>query len=1218
MKGLRVEEASNVKSRCMYDVFMSFRGEDTRKTFTDELYKALVDEGYRTFRDDNEIERGEDIKSELDKAIHSSKSSIIILSKNYATSSWCLDELVMILENKRKRGHAILPVFYYVDPLDVGKQMGSFATAFATHEQRIMEQSDDEGKEEKIKRWRAALREVADQSGSGMVLQSSSKETELRFIEKLVKVTENKVNRSILSVAPYLIGMHFRVNNICLWLQHKTHDVGIWGICGMGGIGKTTIAKYAFNSNFESFERSSFLYNVRDFSESTDGLIYLQKQFLCDILDGRKIDIQSVEDGMNQIKSAVYGKRVLIVLDDVDEVEQLAAIVGMRDWFYSGSKIIVTTRHIELLRACEIELIDHVQKLSLGESVELFSWHAFGQDHPVENYTKFLTRIIEYCIGCPLALQVLGSSLSGKSLDVWESTLKKLEAIPNSKVSKKLQISFEFIQDDHDKSLFLDIASFFLGKNVDHVVTILNACGYYTMVGLQNLRDRFLLIIDEYGKLRMHPLVRDMGREIIRQESPKHPERRSRLWHFKDSFNVLREKIGTDMIRGLNVRSCAHKDKPPRFFYHPTAHEYLQECAYLMGKKKLSSQSNPSRQPQPRKVLTNGSLGKSKKVDSVNTDAFSGMHKLKLLQLDNLALKGSYKEFPRSLRWLCWHKFPYKCLPDGLPLEKLVVLEMRYSRLHHLFERNKVLSALKILNLSHSEGLSYTPDFSKLPNLERIILKYCTRLTLIDKSIGGLKRLLILNLKCCQSLRKLPRCITNVHSLEKLILYGCSKFEWSSLELNKMQSLLELDAGGTAIHQDSTCVRKKHLLSLALCTLVSSPRKSPGIVNLLTTVSQTLVTLSLIGCGLSSDLIPVELGDFSTLQNLYLSKNPIDSLPDSIKKLTNLQVLELEKCQELKYLPEIPASVTTLSIYGCRSIERLSNLPNILTTLEFLVLSCNKLIEVQEMFQLKCISLFDADLISVLGLPNLSDMKVDLYNNLTLTRWKCPIQGLYEFGIFSTSFHGSELPDWLSYKSTGSSSISFDVPNHDIQGLNLYVIYGKANISYCTKRNKFWNEFHVRVVNKTKDLRWTYSPIIHGIPDNYEDITWLCNWEIGDHLDPGDSMSISMTLYSGVRLKQLGVHIVYKNNLRCNTSPSPHPHNLINGVDNSAYQVQGSYLLCHHDFDIQQNYFTYGWNSTGWYDFFFGDNSEDFPEEMVPRHNADMTGENVYGLLSGV
>lgn len=344
------------------------------------------------------------------------------------------------------------------------------------------------------------------------------------------------------------------------------------------------------------------------------------------------------------------------------------------------------------------------------------------------------------------------------------------------------------------------------------------------MVGIQNLQDRFLLIIDEYGKLTMHPLVRDLGQEIIRQESPKHPERRSRLWHFKDSFKVLREKNGSDMIQGLNLRSCAHKDKPPRFFFHPTAKEYLQECAYLIGKTRLSRQNDQSSQPQPHKVLLYGSSiesnGKSKKVDSVNTDAFSGMHKLKLLQLDNLAVKGNYKEFPRSLRWLCWHKFPYKCLPDGLPSEKLVVLEMRYSRLHHLFKRNKLLSALKILNLSHSEGLSYTPDFSKLSNLETIILKYCTRLTQIDKSIGGLKRLLILNLRGCQSLRKLPRCISNLHSLEKLILYGCSKFVWSSLELGKMHSLLELDAGGTANHQVSTSVSMKHLLSLALCTSV--------------------------------------------------------------------------------------------------------------------------------------------------------------------------------------------------------------------------------------------------------------------------------------------------------------------------------------------------------------------------------------------------------------
>lgn len=268
------------------------------------------------------------------------------------------------------------------------------------------------------------------------------------------------------------------------------------------------------------------------------------------------------------------------------------------------------------------------------------------------------------------------------------------------------------------------------------------------MVGIQNLQDRFLLKIDDDGKLLMHPLVRDMGREIIRQESPKHPERRSRLWHHKDSFKVLKEKLGSDMIQGLNLRSCADKYKPPRIFHHPTTKDYLQECAYIMRKIRLARHNDPLRQPQPRKVLLYGSnknsssiesRGKSKKVDSINTDAFSGMRKLRLLQLDNLAVKGNYKEFPRSLRWLCWYKFPYKCLPDSLPMEKVVALEMRYSRLHHLFEGSELLSVLKILNLSHSEGLSFTPDFSKLPlpNLERIILKYCTRLTEIDKSIGN-------------------------------------------------------------------------------------------------------------------------------------------------------------------------------------------------------------------------------------------------------------------------------------------------------------------------------------------------------------------------------------------------------------------------------------------------------------------------------------------------
>ena len=105
---VRSHEAS---SSTLYDVFLSFRGEDTRKKITDHLYTALVQQGFSTFRDDDEIEKGENLKSELEKAIRQSKISTIVISKDYASSTWCLDELVMILEQRRITRHVVLHVF---------------------------------------------------------------------------------------------------------------------------------------------------------------------------------------------------------------------------------------------------------------------------------------------------------------------------------------------------------------------------------------------------------------------------------------------------------------------------------------------------------------------------------------------------------------------------------------------------------------------------------------------------------------------------------------------------------------------------------------------------------------------------------------------------------------------------------------------------------------------------------------------------------------------------------------------------------------------------------------------------------------------------------------------------------------------------------------------------------------------------------------------------
>ena len=140
-----------------YDVFISFRGEDTRNNFMDHLYNALREKGINTFRDDEKLERGKLISLELLKAIEESRFAVVILSKDYASSPWCLDELAKIIACKKEMGMIVLPVFHYVEPSDVRKQMGTFAQAFVKHE--------EEEEKTRVDKWGDALRQVGNLAG---------------------------------------------------------------------------------------------------------------------------------------------------------------------------------------------------------------------------------------------------------------------------------------------------------------------------------------------------------------------------------------------------------------------------------------------------------------------------------------------------------------------------------------------------------------------------------------------------------------------------------------------------------------------------------------------------------------------------------------------------------------------------------------------------------------------------------------------------------------------------------------------------------------------------------------------------------------------------------------------------------------------------------------------------------------------------------------------
>ncbi|KAJ9178707.1 hypothetical protein P3X46_010567 [Hevea brasiliensis] len=150
--------ASIAASSCKYDVFLSFRGEDTRKNFTSHLYAGLCQKGIITFKDDQELERGKTISQELLKAIQDSKISIVIFSRSYASSSWCLDELVQIFECMKTQGQMVMPVFYHVNPTEVREQTGEYGKSFAHHEQRFNNLHN-------VQQWRTAMTALANLSG---------------------------------------------------------------------------------------------------------------------------------------------------------------------------------------------------------------------------------------------------------------------------------------------------------------------------------------------------------------------------------------------------------------------------------------------------------------------------------------------------------------------------------------------------------------------------------------------------------------------------------------------------------------------------------------------------------------------------------------------------------------------------------------------------------------------------------------------------------------------------------------------------------------------------------------------------------------------------------------------------------------------------------------------------------------------------------------------
>ncbi|KFK41712.1 hypothetical protein AALP_AA2G163700 [Arabis alpina] len=475
-----------------YDVFLSFRGEDTRKGIVSHLHRAFRSRGIdKIFKDDNTLEIGDSISEEIKEAIHNSKFAVLVISKNYASSTWCLDELQMIMELHKKKQLIAVPIFYNVDPSDVRHQKGTF---------------DLKSKDE------ATM--VAD-----IVAQ---------------------ISKQLSSMEPLdfsdIVGMKVRMEQLNTLLSVESEDeVRMIGIWGMGGIGKTTIAKCLYEEYSRRFARYCFIENVR--ISAKNGLPYLQKKLLSNIRGKKQDTLWCVEKGCSCIKSKIKDK-IFLVLDDVDNMDQLHALAKKTGWFGPGSRIIITTRDFGLLYSFGVRLLYHVSLLDNNDAIQVFNQVAFeGGQPPSDIYQRFSIRASRLAQGLPLALEAFGTYLRRITwIEGWEKALRILETVPHQSIMDILKTSFDGL-DEQEQSAFLHVACLFNGDSVHRVNALIDDGDIRTKA----LEAKSLIDISPDGCITMHVLIEQAAREIVRQESGSMPWRQRILWKTDPIIFVLQK-----------------------------------------------------------------------------------------------------------------------------------------------------------------------------------------------------------------------------------------------------------------------------------------------------------------------------------------------------------------------------------------------------------------------------------------------------------------------------------------------------------------------------------------------------------------------------------------------------------------------------------------------------------------------------------------------------
>ncbi|XP_023633830.1 probable disease resistance protein RPP1 isoform X2 [Capsella rubella] len=932
--------STSVSQIWKFDVFPSFHGPDVRRAFLSHIFVVFKGMGINTFID-NDIQRSKSIGPELMKAIRGSKIAIVLLSKNYASSSWCLDELAEIMKCREVPGQIVMTIFYEVEPTDIKKQTGDFGKAF---------RKTCKGKtKERIERWRKALEDVATIAG----YHTRNWVNEAGMIEQIaIDVSSMLICSTPSKDFDNLVGMGAHMKRMKRLLRLDMDDVRMIGIWGPPGIGKTTIARVLFNQVQVSnkFQHSAFMVNIkrcypRPCFDEYDAQLQLQEQMLSKMINQKDIKISHLGVAQERLKE----KKVFLVLDEVDHLGQLDALAKETRWFGPGSRIIITTENMGVLKA---HGINHIYKVNTPSSGEL-----------------------------PLGLKVLGSALRRKSKQEWKSILPRLRTSLDGEIESIIKFSYDALCDE-DKYLFLYLACFFLSESTYKVGKVLANKFSDVRQGLYVLAERSLISI-EYGMIGMHTLIHQFGRETSRKQFIQHGLRKHYLLagardiceELSDDTTDNRRFIGINLDLSNTEEELNIREK---------AVERMFDLQFV--------RINGLDLDQPERL--HSLLHYSQMIRLLDWSYFQ-----------NICLPSSFN--PEFLVELALHHNKLQKLWEGTrPLRNLRWMYLSYST--DLKELPDISTAtnLEILYLGKCSSLVELPScIGELTSLRILDLNGCSSLVKIPASIENTTNLRRLVLSGCDNVVELPS-IGNETKLEQLILNNCSRLVKLPSSINAT-NLQEMSLSNCSLVVELPTIENANNLNILDLSNCSSLLELPPSIG----TAKNLEKLDISGC-LSILELPSSIGNLQRLSTLTMCGcSKLEALPTNIN-LKSLDRLDLSDCSELKSFPEISRNIEYLNIIGTAvkevpmsimSLSRLSDfrmsyfesLKDFPRALDIITeLQLNKDIQevapwVKEMSRLRVLKLHNCN--HLVSLPQFSDSLscIDADNCKSLERLDC-------------------------------------------------------------------------------------------------------------------------------------------------------------------------------------------------------------------------------------